>query len=429
MKFTKETFVAGLALFSMFFGAGNLILPPYLGFNAGSSWVWVTLGFIITAIVIPILAIIGHAKLQGTMRDFGNKVSPYFSLVYCFIMYIIAVTLPAPRTASVTHEMAIYPFFPELSSWVTSTIYFALAFVFAINRTRILNLIGKFLTPLIVIILLAVIVLTILSPHEAMIISNFETPLVSGLLEGYQTFDAIGGVVVGAVVIISLNLQGTKNYAEKKQLIINSGIIAGLGLLLMYAGLIVSGALFSNEFMPDITRTKLLSNLSFATLGVLGNTLLSILIALACFTTAVGIITGTADFIKGLTNNSKSAYTITAIISCVLGVVIGQFDVHYIIDIALPALMFIYPITIMLILLNVLPEKYASKTVFRAVIIVTFLFSIPDFLGFLLPAESLASIKNLIPLSQHNLGWVLPGVVVFCLVNIYKLILIQYKNK
>ena len=112
------------------------------------------------------------------------------------------------------------------------------------------------------------------------------------------------------------------------------------------------------------------------------------------------------------------AYVITAIISCVLGVLVGQFDVHYIIDVALPALMFIYPLTIVLILLNILPQHYASKRVFRWVVMITFLFSIPDFLNFLIPPESLESIRATIPLANQNLGWVIPAILTFILVNV-----------
>jgi LIVCS family branched-chain amino acid:cation transporter len=123
MNKTKETFVFGFAIFAAFFGAGNLILPPLLGFNSGPDWWLVTLGFITSATIIPLLALFGHAKLQGTMLDFGNKVSPLFSLIFCLCVYVIAITLPCPRTAAVTHEMAIEPFFGT-SSILTTGICF-----------------------------------------------------------------------------------------------------------------------------------------------------------------------------------------------------------------------------------------------------------------------------------------------------------------
>lgn len=417
MNKRKDSFIVGFALFSMFFGAGNLILPPYLGFKSGIDWPIVAIGFMITAVVIPILGILAHARLQGTMYDFGKKVSSTFSWVFCFIVYAISITLPAPRTASVTHEMAIEPFFGT-SSLLTSSIYFVLVFIFVINRSKILNIIGKYLTPLIVFILLVIICLGLFTAPEAMHPSTIKTPLIGGLIEGYQTFDAIGSIVVGGVIIVSLNLKGETSFETKKKLIRKGGFIAGMGLLIIYGGLIANGALFNSIFTEEASRTEVLSNLSSEILGNIGASFLSVLVALACFTTAVGIIVGTADYFKGLFKESKVVYNLTAIIACVLGIIMGQFDVHYIINIALPILMFIYPITIALILLNVIPEKFASKTVFKAVIFTTFLFSIPDFLKFIIPKDNLLFIQHFIPFSQYSLGWVLPALLVFVTINL-----------
>ena len=127
MNQTKETLITALALFSLFFGAGNLILPPLLGFKAAEDWWLVGLGFGISAVLIPIFGIVAHARLQGTMFDFAKKISPGFSRLYCYLIYAISISLPSPRTASVTHEMAILPFF-ESSSLLTSLVYFVLVF-------------------------------------------------------------------------------------------------------------------------------------------------------------------------------------------------------------------------------------------------------------------------------------------------------------
>lgn len=417
----KDTFVTAFALFSLFFGAGNLILPPLLGFKSGGLWWLVAMGFCISAVLIPILGILAHAKLQGTMFNFAEKVSPVFSLVYCFIVYAISISLPSPRTASVTHEIAVLPFFNS-SSVLTSTIYFGLVFVFVINRSKILNIIGKVLTPAIILILLLLIGITLFSYDFIFGETSISSPFSDGILEGYQTFDAIGAVVVGGVIIISINLKKVSaTYEEKKSMIARAGWLAGLGLFLIYTGLILTGALNSTSFDAEISRTGLLSGISTKTLGNTANLFLSILVALACFTTAIGIVTGTADFVKSRFKDSQKAYVLTAILGCVLGVVIGQFNVGYIIAIAVPALMFIYPITIVLILLNVIPDTYASPLVFRAVIITTILFSVPDFLGSIgvsiIPG---GKIFSWIPLSEFQMGWILPALVVFASVNILK---------
>jgi len=293
-----------------------------------------------------------------------------------------------------------------------------------LNRSKILNFIGKYLTPFIVCILFLVIGIGLFSSKGSMNSSIFKTPIVDGILEGYQTFDAIGAVVVGGVVIISLNLKGFTSQVEKKELIKKGGLIAGLGLFVIYAGLIAVGAFYGFEIFVDGTlsndmqRANLLRGISLATLGTIGSSFLSVLISLACFTTAVGIVTGTADYFKGLCKDSQQVYVMTAVISCLVGIGIGQLDFHSIVVIALPVLMFIYPITIVLILLNVLPEKFASKAVFRGVVLVTFIVSIPDFLKFVIAPERLEGVQSLIPLSKYSLGWVLPAFVVFVLVNL-----------
>jgi LIVCS family branched-chain amino acid:cation transporter len=172
------------------------------------------------------------------------------------------------------------------------------------------------------------------------------------------------------------------------------------------------------NFDADISRTALLNGISIKTLGNTANLFLSVLVSLACFTTAVGIVTGTSDFVKERFKNSQRAYLITAIIGCLLGIAIGQFDVGYIIAVALPALMFVYPITIVLILLNVMPERFASATVFKAVVVTAILFSVPDFLGSIGLADLLGSLPSYIPLSTFSMGWVLPATTVFILSNI-----------
>ncbi|QWX83727.1 branched-chain amino acid transport system II carrier protein [Cellulophaga sp. HaHaR_3_176] len=418
MHQTKKILVTTFAVFSLFFGAGNLIFPPLLGYQSGEMWWLVAIGFCLSAVLIPIFGILAHAKLQGTIFDFGKKVSPKFSLVYSILIYAISISLPSPRTASVTHEIAIQPFF-NFDYIITSICYFSLVFIFVINRSKILNILGKLLTPAIILILLIVISITLFSFDLSFGETLFANPFSNGIREGYQTFDAIGAVVVGGVIIVSINLsEKGASYEEKKDLIRKAGFLAGIALLLIYTGLILTGAVMHKEFSPDVTRIALLNGVSTKALGNNANLILSILVSLACFTTAVGIVAGTADFMKHLFKESNKAYLITAISGCVLGVVMGQFDVNYIITIALPALMFIYPITIVLILLNVAPDKFASAKVFRVVIVITMLFSIPDFLDTVGLGNYISTLKNYIPFAKQSMGWVLPAFIGFVATNL-----------
>ena len=416
MNKTKEIWMTGFALFSLFFGAGNLILPPSLGVKSGLDWWIVVIGFSLTAVVIPILAIYAHSRLQGTLFDFGKRVSPTFSTVFCVLIYIISVSIPSPRTAAVTHEMAVQPNW-GISPLVTSVIYFSLVFLFAINRSKIISIIGKYLTPIIVLIIIAIVVKAVLLDASDFNSSEFEVPFVDGFLEGYQTFDAIGGVVVGAVIVISLQLRGHTTFMAKKEIIQKAGIIAGAGLLLMYGGLVLAGHLSSSAFETGASRTEILSSLSTLTLGSLGSSFLSVLVSLACFTTAVGIVTGASDYVKGIAKESVLAFRITAFLACLIGVLVGSFQVDLIITLAVPALMFLYPITIILILLNSLPKKYTSDRIFKTVVFVAFVFSIPDVLSFVIGKDALVGIIEFIPFAKYNLGWVLPSGLTLILLN------------
>ncbi|PQB05639.1 branched-chain amino acid transport system II carrier protein [Aureitalea marina] len=411
----KQTFVTAFALFSLFFGAGNLIFPPLLGLKAGDQWIWVTLGFALSAVVIPILALFGHSRLQGTMADFGRPISRTFGIVYSFMVYLIALALPSPRTASVTYEMSVAPNFDWSPLWLSS-VYFLLVFFFVLNRSKILEIIGKYLTPLIIVLLLAIITLGLFADTGAVQPSVFAHNFSTGILEGYQTFDALGGVVVGGIVVISLGLAGDLDYTQKRKTLSRAALMAGSGLLIIYGGLIALGANFSNRIQTE-DRTELVHFLSEQTLGKFGQTSLGVLVALACFTTAVGIITGAADFMKGLFGQKQSAFVITAFVGCLLGVVIGQFNVPYIVEVAIPALMFIYPLTITLIILNIAPGKWTSKLTFRLVVATTLLFSFPDFYKIVAPDSGLNDLMSGLPLYNQNMAWVLPSLLVYLLSN------------
>lgn len=411
MKLTKEGLIVGFALFALFFGAGNLILPPFLGFMAGSQWYLVALGFLISAVGLPLLGIFAHARLQGSMFSFAEKISPVFSLIFCVCIYIISVALPGPRTAAVTHEIAIAPFF-DISPLTTSIIYFLLVFVFVIKRSTVINNIGKFLTPAILLVLLAIIISGFFTEYEPMGVGVTELPILSGFFEGYQTFDAIASLLVGGVIIISVKLKGYESPVEIRQLITTAAILAGLSLLFVYGGLIYNGAMVNSEFPQDVTRTELLSGISLLNLGGLAQIGLSILVALACFTTAVGIVTGTADF---MTERIKRphVYSITVFLACFLGVIIGALSVNAIIEIALPVLLLIYPLTIVLILLNVMPADFRTRFIMSITVMATALFSLPDALKYVVSEELFSNIQLYIPLSEYGLGWVIPATLAF----------------
>lgn len=411
MKIQKEAVIIGSALFALFFGAGNLILPPFLGFFAGSQWYLVALGFVISAVGLPLLGILAHARLQGSIFNFADKVSPTFSLIFCVLIYLISVALPAPRTAAVTYEIAVQPFF-KISALTTSIIYFLLVFIFVIRRNAVINNIGKYLNPAILLLLLAIVLSGIFSENLPGSQSLDSNPVLKGFFEGYQTFDAIAALVVGGVIIISVKLKGFTSPIEIRKIVSAAAIFAGLALLLVYGALIYNGAIVQSQFPNDVTRSQLLLGISSINLGAMAQVGLSVLVALACFTTAIGIITGTADFMAERIKK-HFVYEVTVLLACVLGIIMGALSVNAIIEIALPVLMLIYPLTIILILLNVLPERLRSAMLMRAVVIATIVASLPDALQYVVSVDQISVIRSWIPFSNEGLGWVLPAFLTF----------------
>jgi len=412
---SKQTWIVAFALFSLFFGAGNLILPPYLGYRSGADWGWASLGFILSAVLIPLLAILGYARIQKSFLGFSSALGKVPSIIYGLLMYSIAISLPCPRTASVTYEMAIVPYF-DISSLSFSIFYFMAVGLFAMNRSKLLDLIGKYLTPLIVLLLLGIIFLGLINENMGPNPKILTDPVAYGFLEGYQTFDAIGGVVVGGVIVISLSLNSALSNQDRRKIITRSGFMAGVALVVIYIGLIALGSKAIGNSIE--TRTALLYHLSQITLGSFGAKALAVLLGLACFTTAVGIVVGMADFIKELFGNSPLAFRLSVVLGCVIGVLIGQFSVPIIITLAVPALLFIYPITIVLILINALPSPFHKKTYYRVGVSSAVIFSFPEFLYSIAPSQTIEQLRNGLPLGENNLGWLLPTVILLAIYGI-----------
>ncbi len=426
--------LAAFALFSLFFGAGNLILPPYLGVQAGTDWALVAFGFVISAVLIPILGIFAHAKLQGTIYDFGAPLGKWFSFVYAALIYGIALALPAPRTASVTHEMAVMPF-TDTPYCGTSLLYFSLVFFVAVNRSKILDFFGKITTPLILGVLLFLIAMAVFSPALTLAPTQIPNPFGAGLLEGYQTFDAIAAVVIGGVLLVSIKKASgdEENYLEQKKTVRFAAFFSAAALALIYIGLIYAGAQSQAAFPQGSSRTEILQGVAQLFLGPGGPIGLSVLVALACFTTAVGIVTGTADYVASFFEGAdptktsapaKKAFVITALIGALLGVVMGQLPVNKIIAIAVPALVFIYPITIILMALHLLPKSWGSPAIFKAAVAVCFLANTPSFLDSL-GYPALQEATAFMPLTSQGLAWVLPVLLSVVGLKIFGVFLIK----
>ena len=207
----KDSIIVGFALFSMFFGAGNLIFPPSLGHTLGDKYLLGIIGFVLTGVGLPLLAILACSKGNGTFESITNKISPKFTLILTTVLFFaIGPLLAIPRTAATTFEISILPFFPNWSPVIMMAIYFLINLFFVLRRSSIIDTIGKFLTPALIIILIIIIVKGVINPIGDIASTGATNVISYSLLEGYQTMDALAGLLFSSVITSSIVSKGYK---------------------------------------------------------------------------------------------------------------------------------------------------------------------------------------------------------------------------
>lgn len=416
----------GFALFAMFFGAGNLILPPLIGLSTGSNWVEALVGFFISAIIAPFLGILVVTKSGTSFTDLGKKVHPkLIDILAVLIILCIGPLVAIPRTGATTFEVGIRPSFPELSNVVFAIIFFAIVLVLSISRTTIVNIIGKFLTPVLLLSLFALIILGVLYPAKPIgeEIAGFYSPSAFsvGFTEGYQTLDVLASVIFAGIIISAVVSDGYSSVKERVKITISAGMISTLALLIIYGGLIYLGAtsdyLEATGVSPsEISRTNLLLHISTSILGKVGTFVMAIAIAFACLTTAIALTSATGSIFEKM-SKGKIPYKLGVTLCTVVSAFISINSVDSIINYAINILLFIYPIVFTLILYILLFGRIVeSKKPFIASIIVTALVSLISVLKNLnlnWNLDFLFRIKEQLPLNSYHLEWLLPSLITF----------------
>lgn len=407
-----DLFIIGFALFAMFFGAGNLIFPPYLGLLSGHQW-WIGfLGFTITDAGLGLLAIIALSKYDGNLNVLATRINKTFAIIISTaIILCIGPFLATPRTAATTYEIAILPIFGEsFNRYLFSVIFFVIACLLSIRPSKVVDIVGKFLTPSLLICMTVLIIKGIVSPiGEIADTTMIDNVLKKGITDGYQTMDAIAGCMFALVVI---NAVKTRNYSSKALEIkatIMSSVIAVIFLALIYGGLLYLGAQTSGlgVYNQDTDSTLLLVDITNRVLGGVGVYILGIITALACLTTAIGLISATGNFFNDLTFN-KISYERIVVICSIVSCLISMLGVTQIIKISAPILEIIYPCAMTIVILGLFNEKIKDDLVFKVPSIVSLIFG---FL-FVLQGKNLlggfGDILTKLPLTEFGLGWVVP---------------------
>ncbi|GJQ06934.1 branched-chain amino acid transport system carrier protein [Capnocytophaga cynodegmi] len=416
----------GFALFAMFFGAGNLILPPLIGLSTGRNWGEALIGFFISAIIAPFLGILVVTKSGTSFTDLGKKVHPkLIDILAVLIILCIGPLVAIPRTGATTFEVGVRPSFPELSNVVFAIIFFAIVLVLSISRTTIVNIIGKFLTPVLLLSLFALIILGVLYPAKPIgeeIAGFYSSRAFSvGFTEGYQTLDVLASVIFAGIIISAVVSDGYSSVRERVKITISAGMISTLALLIIYGGLIYLGA--TSDYLEatgvsasEISRTNLLLHISTSILGEVGTFVMAIAIAFACLTTAIALTSATGSIFEKM-SKGKIPYKLGVTLCTVVSAFISINSVDSIINYAINILLFIYPIVFTLILYILLFGRIVeSKKPFIASIVVTALISLISVLKNLnlnWNLDFLFRIKEQLPLNSYHLEWLLPSLITF----------------
>lgn len=408
MKKNIDILIIGFALFSMFFGAGNLIFPPYIGMASGTGWLTSFLGFVIADIGIILLSINAVAR-AGSYQNVAGKAGKKFGLSLEFIMMLcLGPILVVPRTAATTFEMSIAPLSGSFNPVIFSIIFFAITFVLTVRPTKVMDIIGKFLTPILLIALVFLIGKGVISPiGDLKSLSHSEGLFATGITQGYQTMDALGIGGVAALIMSSFFNKGYVNKKENASLTLKASLVAGCGLILVYGGLTYLGSTVSTIYDQSISQTALLINITHSLLGSTGTLLLGIVVAFACLTTAIGLTSVTAKYFEDI-SNKKIKYEHIVTLICIFSAVVSNLGVDKIISIAVPILTVLYPVSIVLVLMsyfkNILTKSSTFKGAAYATLIISIL-TVLDTLGLNL------NFVNSLPFAELGFNWVLPAII------------------
>lgn len=403
----KDCIVVGFALFSMFFGAGNVVFPPYLGMQAGTQWVSGFLFYFIADIGLAMMALFAILRNNGPDGITGHLGRIPSAVLMSAIILCIGPMLAIPRTAATTYEMAIAPLTSAVSPVVFSVLFFAVILLMSVKESAVVDIVGKVLTPLLLIGLLVLIVKGIVSPLG----SITTEPVVSGVAAtgiraGYQTMDVLAAMAFGIIILKSAQEKGYEEGKGRTKMISGAALLAGGLLLLVYLGLTYLGATVAGRFSIHITRAELIIHIVEMLLGRAGLVIFGIVVALACMTTAVALVSSSASFFAKLCHG-RVKYSVFVIIICVFSAVVSNLGLDRIVAVASPVLDVVYPPTLVLIVLSFFGNRVHDCVHRSAVVgaLLTSLLTTASTYGLEMP------FLQKLPLASLGLGWVVPAVV------------------
>ena len=413
----KEIFFIGLMIFSLFFGAGNLIFPAELGAKAGESVFSAMGGFLITGIGLPTIGLLSLAFVskKGQPEDIAIKVHPIFALLLTCVTYLaIGPLFAAPRTGLVSFEIAVVPFLPSgpkaLFLFLFSILFFGIVYYLALYPNHFVDRFGKLITPFLLVILGLFIVTSFLHPiaKEAKPSGNYATlPFATGLKQGYLTMDTIVSVIFATLIMNATKAMGIKSAKQTRMIILKAGLVSATCLGIIYSGIAMIGA--TSGMSQHVNGAVILSAISHHYFGNFGNILFGVVVLLACLPTASGVLTACSWYFNRLFPQVSYKQFLTAF--TLFSAIVANIGLDQLIKVSIPVLNFIYPIMIVLILLGFLSKViYCSQEIYVGTVLLTSLIGLNDAFKAINPQLDFLSWLAL-PFSNLGFSWVVPALI------------------
>ena len=422
----KNTWIVGFMLFAIFFGAGNLIFPPNLGFSSGQYFLPAIFGFVLTGVGLPLLGIIVGSLDEGGYKGALKKINPVFGVIFLVAIYLtIGPLFAIPRTGATSYEMAIVPFLEQpsaMSLLIFTILYFAVTLWLSLNPSKMVDRIGSILTPLLLVSIVALVIkgfmlLTGETPVQAnsKVFTSNTSSFFNGFTNGYNTMDAIAAIAFSVIVISAIKGKGiTKETGLFKQTVL-SGVIAAVALGFIYVSLGWIGSHYhlSQSELTSITEHKLdlgtylLTHVADDTFGTFGKVLIGVIVSLACLTTSTGLVVAVSEYFHEIL--PKISYKAFVIIFTVFSFILANQGLSSVIEMSIPVLLILYPIA-MTLLLTMLLAKFIP-TPQLAMQIPIFVVSIVAILSVLQMKFNIAPFMDHLPLKAESMEWLLFAVI------------------
>lgn len=412
-----DTIIIGFALFAIFFGAGNLIFPPYLGVTAGENWGIATFAFLISDPLLSIIAVMVVAALGGSALNVGRRVHPLFaSALAAICVLLIGPIFAVPRTGASTHEIFVQSYFPSAPQWITSLVFFGIVLWITYKENSVMDAIGKYLTPILLLILFLIFVGAVLQPNASFAATDRTGLFAQGFKEGYQTMDVLGAPLLAGVVMKDITRRGYLNKKDQFRMMFGVGIVAFILLALVYSTLAYSGASMSTVIDSTAQRAAMLTTIVKNLLGSWGQLAMGLAVCFACLTTAIGLTTTCGQYFEEV-SKGKISYKKTVLVTVAVEFIISLVGVDSLINLAVPVLTFIFPIMIALILFSAFDRyipydwTYLGAVIGAGIVgLVQGINTLSQLLGGNLLGDAVKLIGTF-PLATYGLEWIVPTFV------------------